>query len=135
MRCGPLHPPATLLLAEDGSADEARTSTGMAGRLTLILRDQWGNRCTAQEALASVAGEGAPPGRVALVPRPGSEAEQQLSGACVEAATRLEDPEEGVELEADADGGLHLYCVRHRAADYAVRAPAAPSPRPALPSC
>ena len=39
VRCGPIHPAATLLLSEDGSADAAYTTTGVTGRLRLVLRD------------------------------------------------------------------------------------------------
>ena len=45
VRPGPILPAATLLLSEDGSADVAYTSTGVTGRLRLVLRDAWGNRC------------------------------------------------------------------------------------------
>ena len=74
----------------------------------LVLRDAWGNRCSAPEALGGMGGGAggahdggaarAPPIRVALVPLAGSSAEQRLSGACLEAACRVEDPEEGVEV-------------------------------------
>ena len=39
VRCGPIYPAATLLLSEDGSADAAYTTTGVTGRLRLVLRD------------------------------------------------------------------------------------------------
>ena len=100
-----------------------------------MLRDAWGNRCGVSEALGGVGGGArgsagdargggaarAPPIRVALVPLAGSGAEQRLSGACLEAACRVEDPEEGVEVGADADGGVLLYYTRHHAAKFAVR--------------
>ena len=39
VRPAAIHPAATLLLSEDGSADAADTTTGVTGRLRLVLRD------------------------------------------------------------------------------------------------
>ena len=122
VRPGPILPAATLLLSEDGSADVAYTSTGVTGRLRLVLRDAWGNRCRAPEPAEGMGGGVAePPMRIALVPIAGSGGGQRLSAACLEAARRTEDPEEGVEIGSDADGGVLLYYTRHHAGRFEVR--------------